>query len=129
MLSEGRTTFDSCGDGPGVPPLIDVLGMLGSNTEVVSLLTVKLSRNTALAVHIWLSHTVVSMFIYSLYGTPKQRRYMPQPVQAFLSTVSLLTVEVSCPIPIVSLLIVKVSCCVPPICTRHAAVARKSRSH
>ena len=35
---------------------------------------------------------------------------MPQPVQAFISIVSLLTVKVSCLVPIVSLLTLKVSC-------------------
>ena len=35
---------------------------------------------------------------------------MPQPVQAFVSIVSMLIVKVSCPVPIVSLLRVKVSC-------------------
>ena len=34
------------------------------------MLTVKLTRDTALSLHICLSHTVVSMPIYSLYGTP-----------------------------------------------------------
>ena len=53
------------------PPLIDSLGTLRGKTEVVSLLTVKLklNRNKALSVHIRLSHMVVSMSIYSLYGT------------------------------------------------------------
>ena len=37
---------------------------------MVSPLTMKLSGNTALSVHILLSHTVVPMSIYSLYGTP-----------------------------------------------------------
>ena len=34
------------------------------------MLRVELSGNKALLVHIHLSHTVVSMSVYSLYGTP-----------------------------------------------------------
>ena len=52
---------------------------------------------------------------------------MPQPVQAFVSIVSLLTVKVSCPEPIVSLLTVKVSCPVAlSACRRHPAGARRT---
>ena len=41
---------------------------------------------------------------------------MPQPVQAFVSIVLLLTMKVSCLVPIVSLLTVKVSCPVALVC-------------
>ena len=51
---------------------------------------------------------------------------MPQPVQAFVSIVSQLTLKVSFPVPIVSLLTVKVSCPVAPICRRHLAGARRT---
>ena len=43
---------------------------------------------------------------------------MPQPLQAFVSIVSLLTMTVSCPVPIISLLTVKVSCPLAPVCGR-----------
>ena len=46
---------------------------------------------------------------------------MPQPVHAFVSIVSLLTVKVSRPVPIVSLLTVKVSCPVALVCLQETS--------
>ena len=46
---------------------------------------------------------------------------MPQPVQAFVSIVSLLTVKVSCPVPILSPLTVKVSCPVALVCLQETS--------
>ena len=51
---------------------------------------------------------------------------MPQPVQAFVSIVSLLIVKVPCRVPIVSMLTLKVSRPLAPICGRHLAGARRT---